>query len=242
MPQASLSSYFITRKRGIEDDAISNKKKVICLERSRNLSESQDAVDSDGLGAAVVFPKTLNSNSLSDEEPKKMVKKPTVRQGITPQRTTRSNKIHMQTVDGIEAPKIVNFWKGGNLSPQKKAKRLSTLVNDPETKSTDNNGQSTGSSIQARDASAAPSDVIEKTELVPRNRMKLDEARKKLKNSSRLTELKTSLNKLQGGLDRLEQMEKKRIAAGPIKEKREANAEALKSLKPFKTIELEILR
>lgn len=148
----------------------------------------------------------------------------------------------MQNVDGIETPKIVNFWKGGNLSPQKKAKGFSLVTINPESKSNEGNIQPTGCLTPVKEASAATSDVVGKTELVPSNRMKLNEIKKKLKTSSRIAELKTSINKLQGGLDKLEQMEKKRIAAGTINDKREANAEALKSLKPFKTIELEILR
>lgn len=237
MSQASISNYFIARKRGIEDDVIASKKKVICLERTHNSSESHG--DSDELGAKVVFAKTSGSRSSNDDEPAKVVRKPTIRQGITPQRTTRSRKVHMQEVDGIETPKVVNFWKGGNLSPQKKSKNPH-LAEHPapppahqqveEVKSNDvHPGMSTPTKTRRGS--------VEKTPLMSSNEIK-----KKLKGSTRLTELKTSLNKLQGGLDRLDQMEKKRQASAPLKEKREPAAEVPKSLKPFKSIELEILR
>jgi chromatin licensing and DNA replication factor 1 len=242
MAQQSISSFFITRKRGIEDDVIASKKKVICLERTRNSSESQDshAEDSEELGAKVVFSKALD-NTCTDDEPKKMVvKKPTVRQGITPQRTTRSRKVHMQEVDGIEAPKIVNFFKAGNLSPQKKAKGI--LASQPP-KLTDNEVTFKAGFSTPTKTKPVGGDSIEKTTLVASNGLKADEIKKKLKGSSRLAELKTSINKLQNGLDKLDQMEKKRLASGPLKAKATAPvSEVSKTLKPFKSIELEIMR
>lgn len=244
MAQSSISNYFIARKRGIEDDVIASKKKVICLERTRNSSESQDChTDSDELGAKVVFPKAHDNLSSHDDEAKTVVRKPTIRQGITPQRTTRSRKIHMQDVDGIETPKMMNFWKGGNLSPQKKSKGflsehpVQTVTSQPpETK--DDVLEVPGPSTPTKQRRGS----IEKTPLMSSNAMPADAIKKKLKGSTRLTELKTTLNKLQGGLDRLDQMEKKRLTSAPLKGKREVAAEAPKALKPFKSIELEILR
>jgi chromatin licensing and DNA replication factor 1 len=247
MAQPSVSSFFITRKRGIEDDVISSKKKVICLERTRNSSESNDAfTDTEELGTQVVFQKALENVSSNDEEPKKVVRMQTVRQGITPQRTTRSKKVHMQEVDGIETPKIVNFWKGGNLSPQKKA-RAAVVVETPITPTirevnTNDALKEHGMSTPVKQNPAKGPDTIEKTDLISGNGMRAEEIKKKLKGSSRLAELKTSLNKLNSGLERLDQMENRRLASGPIKEKRERSIETPKTLKPFKSIELEILR
>lgn len=239
MAQPSVSAFFLTRKRGIEDDVISSqKKKVICLDRPKSSSESQESQpDSDGFGTVIVFPKTLDYLSSNDDEPTtKMVRNQTMRQGITPQRTTRSKKVHMQEVDGIDAPKIVNFWKGGNLSPQKKAKLSkaeATITSEPEMLTP----------VKIVDAAASKSsDVVKKVALIPSNGMQIHEIKKKLKGSGRLAELKTSLNSLQGKLDKLDRMESKRIASGPLKERREPSTEVLKSLKPFKSIEFEILR
>lgn len=241
MAQSSISNYFIARKRGIEDDTAGSKNKVICLERTRNSSESHDCLtDSDELGAKVVFPKTRDDLCAHDDEAKTVVRKLTVRQGITPQRTTRSRKIHMQDVDGIETPKMVNFWKGGNLSPRKKSNGLLgehpvQTVTSQETKDVlEMPGMSTPTK-QRRGS-------IEQTPLMSSNAMTADAVKKKVKGSARLTELKTALNKLQGGFDRLDQTERKRLASAPLKGKREAAAEAPKALKPFKSIELEILR
>lgn len=248
MAQPSVSSYFIARKRGNEDEILTNKKKVICLDRDRHSSESLDVhTDSEDLATTVVFPKAQEHSS-NEDEPKKVARMPTVRQGITPQRTTRSRKVHMQSIDGIEAPKVVNFWKGGNLSPQKKSKNVidATTVH-PTPKCSDESSKAVnGMSTPVKDAQQtikSNNDSIEKTALVSSNGMKLDEIKKKLKGSNRLADLKTSLNKFNAGCDKLEQMEKKRLASAPLKPKAvESAPEATKSLKPFKSIELEIMR
>lgn len=251
MAQPSVSAFFISRKRGIEDEIISNKKKVICLDRASNSSESLDThQDSDELSSVIVFPKTQGYIS-NDEEPKKVVKKPTVRQGITPQRTTRSRKIHMQEIDGIQAPKVVNFFKGGNLSPQKKPRGVTEAVtSNPEASIIMGSSSQAGMLTPVKKVAPAPQenvstsiDAIEKTSLLASNGMKLDEIKKKLKGSAKLAALKTSLNKLYSGFDRLDQMEKNRLASEPLKPKpAEVTADAPKGLKPFKSIELEILR
>lgn len=231
MSQASISTFFIARKRGLEDDVISNKnKKKVCLERARNGSESQ--TDTEDVGTTVVFSKASDYHSSTDDEPKILVKKNAVRQGVTPQRALRSKtkKIHMQEVDGIETPKMMTFFKGGYLSPQKKAKRIPVI--HPETKSAEV-VQVTGHSTSDKPPTTA--DNVEKTPLVPSNGLKLGEAKKMTKgriSSSSLTELKTSLNKFQSSLDKLKQMESNR----------EKSNEASKALKPFKKIELEIMR
>lgn len=246
MAQPSVSSFFITRKRGLEDDVIANKNKVICLERTSNSSESRDGfTDSEEFGTQVVFPKIRDSEISKNEVPQKIAKiSSAVRQGITPQRMTRSKKVHMQEVDGIQTPKIVNFWKGGNLSPQKKAKSaiVETVITpttcELERKIVKGQGMSTPVKLNA---TKGP-DTIEKTSLISSNGMKADDIKKKLKGSLKLADLKTRINQLNNGLDRLDQMEKKRLASGTSKDKLEATNGTPKSLKPFKTIELEIMR
>jgi chromatin licensing and DNA replication factor 1 len=244
MAQPSVSTFFITRKRGIEDEILSNKKKVICLDRTHNSSESEK--DSEDLCASIVHPKNQEYSS-NDEESKKTARKATVRQGITPQRTTRSRKVHMQEVDGIKAPKIVNFFKGGNLSPQKKAKEAvdsSKLV--PVATISDGSIKQAGMSTPKKSIKEAStsSDAIEKTSLMTSNGMKLDEIKKKLKGSTKLAALKTSLNKLNSGFDKLDQMETKRVAAAEAQRVKASGSapEMVKGLKPFVSLELEILR
>ena len=246
MAQTSVSSFFITRKRGLEDDVITNKNKVICLERTSNSSKSRDGfTDSEDLGTQVFFQKTQDSEISENEVLQKITKvSSAVRQGITPQRTTRSKKVHMQEVDGIQTPKIVNFWKGGNLSPQKKAKSVvvETVVTPTTCESENKIVKGQGMSTPVKVTATKGPDTIEKTSLISSNGMKADEIKKKLKGSSKLADLKTRINQLNNGLDRLNHMEKKRLASGLSKEKRESNSDTPKSLKPFKTIELEIMR
>lgn len=237
MAQSSIDKYFIARKRGLEDDATLNKKKVICLERAHSSSESQNSLtDSEELGAKVVFPKLFDYTSCNDGEPKKVVRKPTVRQGITPQRTTRSKKVQMQNVDGHETPKVVNFWKCGNLSPQKKSKGFVEEVPKVQEQNIKDVQELPGMSTPTKPRLGS----VEKTPLLSTNGMSVDDVKKKLKGSSRLTELKTALNKLNGGLDKLDQMERTRLNNPPMK--RAEPAEAPKTLKHFQSIQLEILR
>lgn len=240
MSQTSLSSYFITRKRGIEDDVLANKKKVICLERTHNSSESQGG--SEELETVVVFPKASEATITSIDDGK--AGKKVTRQGITAQRTTRSKRVHMQEVDGIETPKVVNFWKAGNLSPQKKSRASNipvevTPVARVESKSNEATILDKGMLTPKKTVAA---DTIDTTPLISRNAMNLEEVKKKLKGSSQLAELKTSLNKLQGGLDKLDRMGKIRLASDALRQERKAAAEPPKGLKPFKSIELEIMR
>lgn len=248
MAQPSVSTFFITRKRGIEDDVITNKKKVICLERTHNSTESSDAQsDSGELGTVVVFPKAGEDQLSGSDDHKKTSSKLSMRQGITAQRVTRSRKVHMQEVDGIETPKMVNFWKGGNLSPQKKASKTAAIevpkkVNLEPTKSKPIEAVKQQGMVTPKKATQVV-DSIERTSIVSGNRMKLDEIKKKLKGSGRLADLKTSINQLQGGLDKLDQMEKKRLEGDALREeKRKIAGDPPKSLKPFKKIELEIMR
>ncbi|CRK98864.1 CLUMA_CG011991, isoform A [Clunio marinus] len=233
MAQPSISSFFITRKRGLEDDALQAKNKVVCLEKASNSTEESD--DSEELKTKVVFPKAFDSSS-TDDEPKKTVTKPATRQGITPQRRTRSKKLQMQEVDGIETAKVVNFWKGGNLSPQKKMKQ-------PEKSSltSELNEKLIRRKIDKEIPSASSqNEPVEKIPLLSTNNMNSEKIKQKLKSSSKLTELKTKINKLRDGLDKIDRMEEKRLENASLKEKKEVESTA-KTLKPFKSIELEIL-
>lgn len=242
MAQPSISTFFIARKRGIEDDAAVNKKsKVIRLERPRNSSDCNS--DCDESAVRVIFANAPEDSAIN-EDATKAVEKQKIRQEIAPQRVTRKRKLHMQEVDGIETVKVVNFWKGGNLSPQKKSKASLTeqsecAANEVCSKVKDA-APCSGISVPIKQTAAG--DSIEKTNLISNNGMNLDEIKKKLKGSARLAELKTSLNKMQCGFDKLDQLEKIRMSSILTKAKQEEAVGSPKTLKPFKTIELDILR
>lgn len=240
MSQASLSSYFIARKRGIEDDVIASKKKVICLERTSDSSASQAGPED----LKTVFPTALPQGD--SECPQKELEsvKRVARQCITAQRATRSKRVHMQTIDGKETPKIVNFFKGGNLSPQKKSKASTAPVEATPAAKVEAKNNEAAKTIEGllTPKKTVATDAIDTTPLLSTNGMTLDEVKKKLKGSAKLTEMKTILNKLQAGHDKLDRMEKMRLAADALRQKKVAAAEPSKALKPFKSIELEIMR
>jgi hypothetical protein len=236
MSQKSISSFFIPRKRGNDEELVLQKQKVICLDKF-----STAAIESD---------------NNKDEQPKKIVVRPnndhgaekaaatpasqaisSIRQDITPQRT--KSKRAQQTVDGIQTTKVVNFIFKGSLSPQKKSKLASQSITRTgnEAKEADEVEIQKEVFKTPTKNSEKSSINVEKTLLVPNN--SLDEMSKKLRGSSRLSELKASINKLKNGFDKLDQMEKRRLAS-PLK-KSAAASESLK-LKEFKNIEFEILR
>lgn len=244
MAQSSISSYFITRKRTLDDEIVASKKKVICLER--NEKASCELNDAEVNSNKIVYPSSSKINNV-EEKISKTVALSSVRQGITPQRKRSSRRVQMQNVDGIEAPKIANFFLGGSMSPQKKSKKqletpketiITTKPNNELT--TQNNGMQTPTKkpILTTDVSR-----VEKTLMISTNTLNTDEIKKKLRASAKLTELKTSLNKLRNGFDKLDQMEQKRKEmTKAAKDKIQSREGESKSLKPFKNIELEILR
>lgn len=246
MAQPSVSSFFITRKRGIEDDIVASKKKVICLDR---FTASSDLNDADDNSNKIVYPKLNNTNSVVEQNDAKISSKKVtgvaaaIRQGITPQRTRATRRAQMQNVDGLEVPKIVNFSLGGALSPQKRSRKQIEPVEQPKPVETvkpkqqnpveelinNNHGMKTPTK-NSKLTTETTTSRVEKTLMISTNTLNTDEIKKKLRASSKLTELKTSLNKLRNGFDKLDQMEQKRKESGG------------KALKPFKNIELEILR
>lgn len=263
MAQPSVSSFFITRKRGIEEDAIASKKKVICLDRfsvSSRPNENNDADDDSS--SKIVYPsvkKNINDETKGEKASKlsSSAAIASVRHGITAQRTRTSKRVQMQNVDGIEAPKVVNFWMGGSLSPQKKSKKQTESIQVAEVKKKDapmeeisyqqrnNNVMKTPTKKTTASSNTLNSEksCIEKTLLITNNSLNTEELKKKLRGSAKLTELKTSLNKLRNGFDKLDQMERRRTgSSSSLKANASTTTETVKTLKPFRNIELEILR
>lgn len=244
MAQTSISHYFAPKKRGYEEDLVVNKKKVICLERFENSEEiPKDASES---STRVVHPSS--SNGPTSAKVKKQASIDAIRQVIVPQRTRSSRRNQVQNVDGIEVPKVVNFYVGGSLSPQKKPSQKpadSTVVKSAlkkisKSKEVEKATETKESSLSANNSEKSK---IEKTLLLLNNGSNDEELKKKL----RKAEVLTKVNKLRDGLEKLNQMREKRLAtnkpATVTSEKVNVEAESeAKSLKAFKKIELEILR
>lgn len=257
MSQPSVSSFFINRKRGLDEDSVISKKKVICLERSSSESSNGTNYEEKEASTKIVYPSSKLPD-IQESETKQSFKK-TVRTTVAPQRVTRSRK----NSDTVEAPKLVNFFKAGNLSPKKKPRLLQSIDENPiknsierESKteiSTQHHGMTTPTKQMAPTThlnhKVKSFNSVEITAMISTNSLNSEEIKKKLKNSSRLTELKTTLNKLKSGLDRMDQLEKKKSVSNALKAKYEvvatttaSSVEPIKTLKPFTSIELEILR
>ncbi|CAO1403405.1 unnamed protein product [Diamesa hyperborea] len=256
MSQPSVSSFFINRKRGLDEDSVISKKKVICLERSSSESSNGANYEEKEASTKIVYPSSKLPD-IQECETNQSFKK-TIRTTVAPQRVTRSRK----NSDTVEPPKLVNFFKAGNLSPKKKPRLLQSIDEIPiqntierESKTeitTQHHGMITPTKQMAPTTNlnhkVKSFSSVEITSMISTNSLNSEEIKKKLKNSSRLTELKTSLNKLKSGLDRMDQLEKKKSVSNALKAKYEVAAtttassvEPIKTLKPFTSIELEIL-
>jgi hypothetical protein len=248
MAQTSISNYFAPKKRGYDEDLVVNKKKVICLDRFENSEEiPKDASEN---STRIVHP--TSSNGPTAAKVKKQASIDAIRQVITPQRTRSSRRNQTQNVDGIEVPKVVNFFIGGSLSPQKKPSQKSvdsTVAKSALSKITKARDVATKESTLSADNSEKS--IIEKTLLRLNNGANDEELKKKL----RRAEVLTKVNKLRDGLEKLNHLREKRLAgskpatvtsekaAVTLTPKKVAETESEgKSLKAFKKIELEILR
>lgn len=244
MSQVSISSFYHSRKRGVDEDIAVNKRKVIRLDSSgeTDVFLSGDGLCSNNTNEDDLISIISNGTEICEKKLKATNSKTSIRQVLTPQRTTRSRAKQMQNVDGLETPKLVNFWVGGNLSPQKKSRapiETVTSQNVPEKTvndeiSVERPGMTTPVKSQLDSSSATHQHVARKP-------LNIEEIKQKMKNSSRITELKTTLNKLNSGFDRLNNMRNERLEKGPVKEKKDDDVTP-KQLKPFKTIEFQILR
>lgn len=244
MAQTSISNYFAPKKRGYDEDLVVNKKKVLCLEHFDNSEEiPKDASEN---STRIVHPTSTNGPTTA--KLKKQVSIDAIRQVITPQRTRSSRRNQVQNVDGIEVPKVVNFYVGGNLSPQKKPsqksvaptvsknvlRKVTKVINETKTSETKESTLSVQNSEKSN---------IEKTLLFLNNGSNDAELKKKLKKA----EVLTKVNKLRDGLEKLSQMREKRLVSSKpatVTSEKPAETESGdgKSLKAFKKIELEILR
>lgn len=243
MAQTSISHFFAPKKRGYEEDLAVNKKKVICLDRFEDSEEiPKDASEN---STRIVHPTSSveNKHGPGTARVKKQASIDSIRQVITPQRTRSSRRNHVQNVDGIEVPKVVNFYVGGSLSPQKKPSQRPVV--EP-TKATEVK-TALKKAVKPRDDNAATSlDIsekskIEKTLLLLNNGTNDEELKKKLRRADVLTKV----NKLKDGLEKLSQMREKRLASNKTATVTSEHVETegeRKSLKAFKKIELEILR
>ncbi|XP_055603634.1 DNA replication factor Cdt1 isoform X2 [Uranotaenia lowii] len=223
MSQPTVAAYFNTRKRVAADD----------------------------VGSAV-----RNKNAVVDAGNEPVGENGTPESRRVTRATRNIKRIGAVTVDEktremLEQPKLVKFLKMGNLSPKKKLSQKSTRtpiksVPKPEqtkeaspTKvefSSKNNANNVERGMKTPTKQVLPNPAPSKDI----SSLTADEVKTKLSRSARLTELKTKLNKLQSGFDKLDRMEKVRLEETKQKPVPPSPSTAARNLKEFQSLEVEV--
>lgn len=174
--------------------------------------------------------------------------------GATPEtrrvtRATRSIKrigavtVDEKTREMLEQPKLVKFLKMGTLSPKKRARtnpaepvKMASAVASPA--KTEFGAANSAGNVDR--GMKTPTKVVPVAPIPSVSEMSMDQIKAKLSRSARLAELKTSLNKLQSGFDKLDRMEKVRLEETRKKPVPPSPGTAARNLKEFQTLEVEV--
>lgn len=245
MSQPTVAAYFNTRKRVAADElSAATRSKVLVLEHSTSGAGSEDGRELHS-PSRVVFANTknfLSKNVAADGIDSCSVGTPE-RKKIT--RATRSIKRIGAVKVGetkLEQSKLVRFLKMGNLSP-KKACTAPQQANTP-TKAEFSAKNNTGNVERGlhTPTKQQPPAVNPARAAVPSavSKLTMEETKGKLSRSVRLAELKTSLNKLQGGFDRLDRLEKTRQEDNWKPPVPPSPTTAARNLKQFEKFEVEV--
>uniref|UniRef100_A0A336MBD5 CSON013720 protein n=1 Tax=Culicoides sonorensis TaxID=179676 RepID=A0A336MBD5_CULSO len=249
MSQPAISSYFANRKRGAGSDFITNKAKVMILERNEDVEsilQSPTVRRSTRATQKLTFDTKFEENVHQATTPKN--RKRTVSEKTPGNKTPRTRG--KKNVAEAGQQKLVDFVIKGLLSPKKMQSPLKTAIESPKLQEKSAFG-SKDSNLNAERGMQTP--VKQKIPSEPRpsaskkdtiQSLPLDKIKDKLGKSDRLTELKTKLNKIQQGLDRLDRMETERKALSTPKKTVEITNEIAnkpKSLKKFDQLEVEVL-
>ncbi|XP_052860608.1 DNA replication factor Cdt1 [Anopheles cruzii] len=267
MSQATVTSYFNTRKRAAVDHlggAQSNKVLLLenpAVESIGNLTNSSQNSD-DHEKLRYIFANTTNFSSKNNEADGQSVVVPSDMAELG-RRVTRASRAikRIGTVDLDEKtkallsaaqPKLVSFIKKGNLSPQKRqntpnspAKQPVELMNklaSPK-KLTDGPAQE-GAEFSPRDTNKQPqkqNDVAKKITLANTAKAKgaPGAARGRLIGHPRFPEFNSKMAAIQEGMSEIKRLQKQRLEGKP---KPAANAETVsKNLKEFTSLEMEVM-
>lgn len=241
MSQQAISSYFATRKRGVTDDSATIKSKSTILNQDEATTKKRITRATQKLTfesnleetVSVVTPKKRKRSITSKNDGVKATKTP----------KTRARKTLVTETDGMQQTKLVDFVVKGLLSPKK------TLVMESPQQEKSAFG-SKDNDLNAERGLLTP--VKQRVSAEPRpsttkkiKEMPMEKIKARLGKSDRLTELKTRLNNLQQGFDRLDRMQDERKALISPKKTIEITHEISnqpKSLKKFEQLEVEVLR
>uniref|UniRef100_A0A0P6JSN4 Putative dna replication factor cdt1 like protein n=1 Tax=Aedes aegypti TaxID=7159 RepID=A0A0P6JSN4_AEDAE len=262
MSQPTVAAYFNTRKRVAgEELSAATRNKVLVLEQSTPAVAPEDGRDS--ASSRVVFANTKNflSKNASVDESGSAGTPQGDRKKIT--RATRSikrigaTKVDEKSKQMLEQPKLVRFLKLGNLSPKKKLNQYPTSPAKactapdqaalPPAANTEFSAKNNTSNVErgmktpTKQVPPTLNQARKAASNVQISKLTMEEARSKLGRSSRLAELKTSLNKLQSGFDRLDRLEKVRLEDNVWKPPVPPSpTTAARNLKEFERLEVEV--
>lgn len=216
MSQPTVAAYFNTRKRVAADE-------LSASTRNKN---------------AVVDVGPNSGGSVGTPESRRVT------------RATRSIKrIGAVTVDEktrgmLDQPKLVKFLKMGMLSPKKKLQEASSPVKRASATPTKLEFSTKPNSGNVERGMQTPTKQVVANPVrsgIPNvSNLSMDEIKSKLSRSARLAELKTSLNKLQGGFDKLDRLEKVRLEENRKAPVPPSPTTAARNLKEFQTLEVEV--
>lgn len=275
MSQPSVASFFHSRKRTAIDDIFATKNKVNAVDQAQPAAAAVRAKLFDDAPAAVLADSTAATSQL-DNVPS-MSAGPTAPNTRSGRRTpvptvaptaaaSRPRRCLKPSSDGaatkrgaananaeISQPKIVKFTLAGHLSPMKRVQREGAVTARDITsaamalfgnrESNVERGQTTPTKADQR-ARIAAEQVAE-----VRSKLSMDEIKSRVTRSSRLTEMKASMDKLKALQEKREQIISTRKSTmktadkHSISDQQTGRAAMLlgKGLKQFDTIELEIL-
>lgn len=227
MAQTSVASYFNNRKRAAaSEELIASRNKVFLLDSQSNGNNATKLIEQVSPVKVVETPRVVKSSTLTGKNVKLEKRK------IITRRTTRKPAVD----DSKKQEKIVNFFKMGMLSPRK---HLTPTPIEPTRKPSMNLFSSLESlsnserGMKTPTKGVAPVDLVVDSETTNKTEISIENVKKNLLRSKRLPELKASLKRIQD-LDR-------KLLKTQEAQKTEDAVET-KTLKEFKTIEVEILR
>lgn len=249
MSQTSIANYFRTRKRTAADDDFQAKNNKVRILDNGAISRENPKLSPGG--------KTQSLRRLVYDVPTE-ISSVTARRTAKPTRSTKIVKKSKPT-EVISNKNLVAFIRKGLLSPNKPTKIASPSKTNygrevegfPETVTPSNGAQDNEKLIEAQLGMKTPVKHVPKTPTASTSKasdlatMPLDQVKRKLNMSDRLTELKTRINTLQQGFDKADRLEQKRNKMATPKKTVELSKEILgtsPTLKKFDKMEVEVRR
>jgi chromatin licensing and DNA replication factor 1 len=252
MSQPSVASYFNNRKRAAIDDNSSQKSKILLLDTPQQLTKAviSKKIHTEACSTTVVVTrKRVHTKLFCDEgETGKLEVKVSARSGQKIRRIGAASAAMKAAPPVAESQQpIVKFFKLGDISPKKKIIQPNDespvkMMAFASKESFNNIDKGMKTPVKL-----APEEVVASTSRsskLPQD-LSISEIRSKLSRSSKMALLATSLNKLQSGMDKLDQMKATRLNAKPsdtLMSRRRKQEEVVpsKNLKEFESIELEV--